>query len=201
MEIAVIGTGYVGLVSGACFAEMGNRVTCVDVDQTKIDNLKQGILPIYEPGLDTIVDDNVKAGRLLFTTSLPDAIAEAEACFIAVGTPPGEDGSADLQYVLAVAEEIGQHLQRYLLIVDKSTVPVGTAEKVSAAGRRKQAGQNIEATQSFLKKVMPLAILCVPTESSSVPIPIALGQSWKIFTRRLTVTTSAPYLWACATPK
>ncbi|GAA0533903.1 UDP-glucose/GDP-mannose dehydrogenase family protein [Pigmentiphaga daeguensis] len=132
MNIAVVGTGYVGLVTGACFAEMGNTVTCVDVDSKKIEGLKQGKLPIYEPGLDNIVINNYNTGRLLFTTSLPDAMTQADMLFIAVGTPPGEDGSADLKYVLAVAKEIGQNLDRYSIIVDKSTVPVGTADKVAA---------------------------------------------------------------------
>ncbi|SEA45471.1 UDPglucose 6-dehydrogenase [Desulfuromusa kysingii] len=133
MNLTVIGTGYVGLVSGACFAEMGNRVTCVDVDQTKIDGLKQGHLPIYEPGLETIVERNFKEGRLGFSTCLADTITESNLFFIAVGTPPGEDGSADLQYVLAVAREIGQLMTQYSVIVDKSTVPVGTADLVHAA--------------------------------------------------------------------
>jgi UDPglucose 6-dehydrogenase len=133
MKITVIGTGYVGLVTGACFAEMGNDVTCVDVDKGKIDRLKQGILPIYEPGLDVIVVNNSKAGRLRFTTSLVEAMRDSSVYFIAVGTPPGEDGSADLQYVLAVAQEIGQHLNEYAVVVDKSTVPVGTGDKVRGA--------------------------------------------------------------------
>jgi UDPglucose 6-dehydrogenase len=133
MKLSVVGTGYVGLVTGACFAEMGNVVTCVDIDEVKIENLKKGILPIYEPGLDEIVKNNYREGRLKFTTSLPDSLEGAQACFIAVGTPPGEDGSADLQYVLAVAREIGANLKDYCAIVDKSTVPVGTAEKVRAA--------------------------------------------------------------------
>lgn len=133
MKLTVVGTGYVGLVTGACFAEMGNEVTCVDVDRNKVERLKQGILPIYEPGLDSIVSGNFKAGRLRFTTSLPEAMHDTHVFFIAVGTPPGEDGSADLQYVLAVAHEIGRHLNEYAVIVDKSTVPVGTADKVRAA--------------------------------------------------------------------
>jgi len=133
MKLTVVGTGYVGLVTGACFAEMGNDVICVDVDQNKVERLKQGILPIYEPGLDAIVIGNYKAGRLAFTTSLPEAMRDSNVCFIAVGTPPGEDGSADLQYVLAVAREIGQHLSEYSVVVDKSTVPVGTADQVRAA--------------------------------------------------------------------
>jgi UDPglucose 6-dehydrogenase len=133
MNITVVGTGYVGLVTGACFAEMGNVVTCVDIDQGKIERLKKGILPIYEPGLDSIVIKNHDAGRLLFTTRLADTMDDNDVFFIAVGTPPGEDGSADLQYVLAVAREIGAHMQRPAIIVDKSTVTVGTADKVRAA--------------------------------------------------------------------
>ena len=133
MHLTVIGTGYVGLVAGASFAEMGNTVTCVDQDADKVAGLKQGVLPIYEPGLKTMVADNYANGRLRFVTSLAEAMQDSNVYFIAVGTPPGEDGSADLRHVLAVAQEIGQHLRRYALIVTKSTVPVGTAEKVRAA--------------------------------------------------------------------
>ncbi|MBT3364800.1 MAG: UDP-glucose/GDP-mannose dehydrogenase family protein [Flavobacteriales bacterium] len=132
MKITVVGTGYVGLVSGACLADVGMDVTCVDIDQQKIANLKKGILPIYEPGLDHIVSRNVAAGRLHFTSTLSDAIVGSETVFIAVGTPPGEDGSADLQYVLKVAQSIGEHMQDYLVVVTKSTVPVGTASKVQS---------------------------------------------------------------------
>jgi len=133
MHITVVGTGYVGLVTGACFSEMGNHVICVDVDQKKLDNLKNGILPIYEPGLEPIVLKNYEQGLLKFSNSLPEAMKESDIYFIAVGTPPGEDGSADLSYVLSVAREIGQHLTQYAVVVDKSTVPVGTADKVRAA--------------------------------------------------------------------
>lgn len=134
MNIVVVGTGYVGLVTGTCFAEMGNTVTCVDVDTAKIEGLKNGRLPIYEPGLDDLVARNFAEGRLRFTTSLPEAMADASVYFIAVGTPPGEDGSADLQYVLGVARELGQHMKHpFNVVVDKSTVPVGTAAKVTAA--------------------------------------------------------------------
>jgi UDPglucose 6-dehydrogenase len=133
MNISVIGTGYVGLVSGACFAEMGHTVTCVDIDHQKIENLKNGALPIYEPGLEEIVKKNYRDGRLRFTTVLSEATEHATIHFIAVGTPPGEDGSADLRYVLGVAKELGQCLVGdYNVIVDKSTVPVGTADKVKA---------------------------------------------------------------------
>lgn len=133
MKVVVVGTGYVGLVTGACLADVGMDVTCVDVNVQKIENLHKGILPIYEPGLDDIVERNVRKERLHFSTSLKQAIVGAEVAFIAVGTPPGEDGSADLQYVLAVASEIGAHMANHLVVVTKSTVPVGTAEKVRAA--------------------------------------------------------------------
>ncbi len=133
MNLTVIGTGYVGLVTGTCFAEMGHFVTCVDVDANKVERLKLGEIPIYEPGLEPLVQSNFRDGRLKFTTDLAEAMATSDVYFIAVGTPPGEDGSADLQYVLAVAREIGRNLERYAVVVDKSTVPVGTADKVSAA--------------------------------------------------------------------
>lgn len=133
MRIAVVGTGYVGLVTGTCFAEVGIDVTCIDIDQKKIDNLKQGILPIYEPGLEEMVTRNVEAGRLHFSTRLGESIAGCDVAFIAVGTPPGEDGSADLKYVLGVASEIGEHMNDYGVVVTKSTVPVGTAKKVKQA--------------------------------------------------------------------
>ena len=132
MNIAVVGTGYVGLVSGACFADMGVHVTCVDIDEQKIENLKNGIVPIYEPGLDVMVKRNVEAGRLKFTTSLKEVIDDVSVVFSAVGTPPDEDGSADLKYVVSVAREFGQHIKRYTVLVTKSTVPVGTARKVKA---------------------------------------------------------------------
>ena len=130
MNIAIVGTGYVGLVSGTCFAEMGVNVTCVDIDKSKIDRLEQGEIPIYEPGLEEMVARNVKAGRLKFSTSLAEVLPEVKIVFSAVGTPPDEDGSADLRYVLDVARTIGQYMERYVVVVTKSTVPVGTARKV-----------------------------------------------------------------------
>ena len=133
MKIVIVGTGYVGLVSGTCFAEMGVEVTCVDVSQEKIESLKQGVIPIFEPGLEDLVLKNMKDGRLRFTTSLPEVLDEAEVVFSAVGTPPDEDGSADLSYVLEVARTIGQNMKKYVLVVTKSTVPVGTAQKVRQA--------------------------------------------------------------------
>ncbi len=133
MKIAVIGTGYVGLVSGTCFAETGNIVTCVDIDQAKIDRLTQGEITIYEPGLEKMFLKNLRDGRLKFTTDLNEGILEAQIVFLALPTPPGEDGSADLKYILGVADKIGKLLEDYKVIVDKSTVPVGTADKVKAA--------------------------------------------------------------------
>ncbi|MBE6260201.1 MAG: UDP-glucose/GDP-mannose dehydrogenase family protein [Prevotella sp.] len=133
MKIAIVGTGYVGLVSGTCFAEMGANVTCVDVDANKIDKLKNGIMPIYEPGLEELVKRNVEYGRLQFTTDLTEVLDDVEVVFSAVGTPPDEDGSADLKYVLAVARQFGQNINKYTILVTKSTVPVGTAKKVKAA--------------------------------------------------------------------
>lgn len=133
MKITVVGTGYVGLVSGACFADVGIEVVCVDVDQQKIEGLKNGIMPIYEPGLEEIVKRNFASGRLKFSTDLGEAIQGSQVAFIAVGTPPGEDGSADLKYVLAVADEIGRKMTDYMVVATKSTVPVTTGEKVRAS--------------------------------------------------------------------
>lgn len=144
MKIAIVGTGYVGLVSGACFAEMGIDVTCVDIDQAKIERLRAGDIPIYEPGLDELVLRNSQEGRLHFTTRLADCLDGVEAVFSAVGTPPDEDGSADLRYVLEVAREVGRHMQHYLVVVTKSTVPVGTARKVEAAIREELTKRGVD---------------------------------------------------------
>lgn len=158
MNISIIGTGYVGLVTGTCFAEMGNTVWCIDVNKKKIEGLKNGILPIYEPGLEEMVMRNAKEGRLKFTTHYSDAITSSTICFIAVGTPPGEDGSADTQYVLAAASEIAEHIQNYTIIVDKSTVPVGTSVLVentikSVLEKRKLSIDfNVVSNPEFLKE-------------------------------------------------
>lgn len=158
MKIAIVGTGYVGLVTGTCFAEIGVNVVCVDTDSEKIEALKKGIIPIYENGLEEMVIRNAKAGRLQFTTSLEECLNEVEAVFSAVGTPPDEDGSADLSYVLQVAHTIGQNLQKYVLVVTKSTVPVGTADKVRAVIREEleRRGVNIPfdvaSNPEFLKE-------------------------------------------------
>lgn len=147
MNVTIFGTGYVGLVTGACLADMGHHVLCVDVDTAKVEGLKKGVIPIYEPGLESIVTANVAAGQLNFTTSAAEGVAHAEIQFIAVGTPPDEDGSADLKYVLAVATSIATHMQSNKVIVNKSTVPVGTADKVTATVR--QVLQNRQANISF----------------------------------------------------
>lgn len=158
MNIAIVGTGYVGLVSGTCFAEMGVNVTCVDVDTSKIEKLKQGIIPIYEPGLEDMVHKNVEAGRLHFVTDLASVLDEVDVVFSAVGTPPDEDGSADLKYVLEVARTIGRNMNKYLVVVTKSTVPVGTAQKVKTTIRAEldKRGVNIDfdvaSNPEFLKE-------------------------------------------------
>lgn len=158
MKITVIGTGYVGLVTGACLSDVGIEVTCIDIDQKKIDGLKNGILPIYEPGLEEIVKRNYHKGRLNFSTDLGEAIEGSQAAFIAVGTPPGEDGSADLKYVLAVADQIGKTMTDYLVVITKSTVPVGTAEKVRRAVadtlelRDVDFGFDVASNPEFLKE-------------------------------------------------
>ncbi len=158
MKIAIVGTGYVGLVSGTCFAETGVDVTCVDVNHKKIESLKNGIIPIYEPGLEEMVTRNIKENRLNFTTSLESCLDDVEVVFSAVGTPPDEDGSADLKYVLEVARTIGKHMNKYVLVVTKSTVPVGTAKKVRAAIQEEldKRGVNIEfdvaSNPEFLKE-------------------------------------------------
>jgi UDPglucose 6-dehydrogenase len=158
MKIAVVGTGYVGLVTGTCLAEVGIDVTCIDIDAKKIENLKKGILPIYEPGLEELVLRNMEAGRLHFSTSLKDSVKGCDVAFIAVGTPPGEDGSADLKYVIGVAREIGQHIEDYTVVVTKSTVPVGTAKKVKAAVQEELDKRNariifdVASNPEFLKE-------------------------------------------------
>ncbi|MDD2310241.1 MAG: UDP-glucose/GDP-mannose dehydrogenase family protein [Desulfuromonadaceae bacterium] len=158
MKICIFGAGYVGLVAAACFAESGNSVIAVDIDQTRIEGLKQGIIPIYEPGLKEMILRNQAEGRLSFTVDMKEAVRASLVCFIAVGTPPGEDGSADLQYVLSVARDIGRAMNSFKIIVDKSTVPVGTADKVRAAVQEELAirGDNLEfdvvSNPEFLKE-------------------------------------------------
>ena len=152
-KIAVVGTGYVGLVTGTCFAETGNQVICIDIDADKVEKMKNGIIPIYEPNLDTIFERNISAKRLSFTTSLEDGIKDAEIIFLALPTPPGEDGSADLSYILGVAEQLGKLITEYKVIVDKSTVPVGTAEKVHAViAKNAQVDFAVVSNPEFLRE-------------------------------------------------
>ena len=149
MKVGIIGSGYVGLVAAACFAEMGNKVICVDVDQKKIENLKKGIVPIYEPGIEQLVSENQKKGTLYFTTNIKDSLDEAKVVFIAVGTPMGDDGSADLRFVLQVAKDIGNKMSHHLVVVDKSTVPVGTADLVKEIIQRALSDRNSDLTFDF----------------------------------------------------
>jgi UDPglucose 6-dehydrogenase len=168
MKIAVIGTGYVGLVSGTCFSELGIRVSCLDIDKNKIDNLNKGILPIWEPGLKDMVDDNMRKGLLSFTSDYAEALKDADAAFICVGTPPDEDGSADLQYVLAVAREIGRNINDYIVVVTKSTVPIGTSEKVrkavadEIAARKLDIKFDVASNPEFLKEGSAIADFMKP---------------------------------------
>lgn len=168
MKIAVIGTGYVGLVSGTCFSELGVRVSCLDIDQKKIDNLNNGILPIWEPGLKDMVDDNMRKGLLSFTSNYAEALKDADAAFICVGTPPDEDGSADLKYVLAVAREIGRNISDYIVVVTKSTVPIGTSEKVrkavadEIAERKVDIKFDVASNPEFLKEGSAVADFMKP---------------------------------------
>ncbi|MBN2964639.1 UDP-glucose/GDP-mannose dehydrogenase family protein [Sulfurospirillum sp. T05] len=178
MKISVIGTGYVGLVTGTCFAQMGNAVTCVDVDEAKIAKLQEGIIPIYEPGLEEMVKQNAQKGSLVFSTRLPESLQGAQAVFIAVGTPMGEDGSADLRYVLAVAQGIGEHMEHPLVVVTKSTVPVGTADKV----------------RQSIAKALEKRGLAVPFYVASNPEFLKEGAAIKDFMKpdRVVVGTDAP---------
>ena len=168
MNIVVIGSGYVGLVSGTCFAEMGNKVTCVDIDPVKIEKLNKGVLPIFEPGLEQMVLKNVQNKNLLFTTDIAYAMNDAEIVFIAVGTPMGTDGSADLQYVLTVAKSIGKNMQKRAVVVDKSTVPVGTADKVKAIiqleldSRKSELEFDVVSNPEFLKEGAAIADFMKP---------------------------------------
>jgi UDPglucose 6-dehydrogenase len=158
MKVTIVGSGYVGLVTGACFSEVGINVTCVDIDQKKIENLNKGIIPIYEPGLENMITRNMKKGRLSFTTKIEEALEDSEVLFISVGTPPDEDGSADLKYVVAVARDCGKYMKNYMLIVTKSTVPVGTSKKVRSAVQEELAKRNaniefdVASNPEFLKE-------------------------------------------------
>ncbi len=186
MNIAIVGTGYVGLVSGTCFAEMGVDVTCIDIDEAKVKALKEGIIPIYEPDLDGMVKRNVEQGRLHFTTNLADCIDEVDIVFSAVGTPPDEDGSADLRYVLEVARTFGQNIKKYTLLVTKSTVPVGTAAKVKAAIAEELAKRgedipfDVASNPEFLKEGAAIADFMRPDR---VVVGVDSERARKLMTR------------------
>ena len=175
MKITIFGTGYVGLVTGACLADVGHQVTCVDVDAAKIEGLTNGVVPIFEPGLEDVVSRNVEEGRLTFTTDARAAIEFGTLIFNAVGTPPGEDGSADLSHVLAVAATIGAHIDGYKVVVNKSTVPVGTVELVAGRIARRHAEppstSTSAPTRSFSRRAARSRISHAPPASSSAPIP------------------------------
>ncbi len=186
MKISIIGTGYVGLVSGTCFAETGIIVTCVDVDQDKIEKLNRGIVPIYEPGLETMIKNNVEKKRLFFTTDIKESLVDCDATFIAVGTPPGEDGSADLQYVLKVAGDIGKYMNDYLVVIDKSTVPIGTSEKVRKAIKKEleKRKSNIEfdvaSNPEFLKEGAAISDFLKPDR---IVVGVDSERAEKVFSR------------------
>ena len=186
MKITVIGTGYVGLVSGTCFSELGVRVSCLDIDKNKIDNLNKGILPIWEPGLKDMVDDNMRKGLLSFTSDYAEALKDAEAAFICVGTPPDEDGSADLKYVLAVAREIGRNINEYMVVITKSTVPIGTSEKVRKAVADEIAARNLDikfdvaSNPEFLKEGSAIADFMKPDR---VVVGVDSEQAKELMTR------------------
>ena len=186
MKIAVIGTGYVGLVTGTCFSELGVRVSCLDIDKNKIDNLNKGILPIWEPGLKDMVDDNMRKGLLSFTSDYAEALKDADAAFICVGTPPDEDGSADLKYVLAVAREIGRNINNYMVVVTKSTVPIGTSKKVRKAVADEIAARNLDikfdvaSNPEFLKEGSAIADFMKPDR---VVVGVDSEQAKELMTR------------------
>jgi UDPglucose 6-dehydrogenase len=193
MKITMIGTGYVGLVSGVCFSDFGHDVVCVDKDPRKIEMLNAGEVPIYEPGLDLLMAKNVEAGRLSFTTDLPSAVADADAIFIAVGTPTRRgDGHADLTYVMAAAEEVASALTGYAVIVTKSTVPVGTNRKVkqTVAKANPTPSSTWPRTRNSCAKVRPSTISCVPTALSSASRPNARPRSWRTSTARFSCAIS-----------
>lgn len=187
MKIAVVGTGYVGLVTGTCFAETGNTVTCIDIDQEKVHKLKNGKITIYEPGLEQLFDRNVKQERLMFTTNLAEGIKAADVIFLALPTPPGEDGSADLKYILKVADDLGPLLEDYTVIVDKSTVPVGTADKVRARVAKKAKVEfDVVSNPEFLREG-------VAVEDFMKPERVVIGTSSQR-ARKIMETLYSPYV-------
>jgi UDPglucose 6-dehydrogenase len=188
-KITVVGTGYVGLVTGTCFAETGNQVICVDIDTKKVERMRQGEIPIYEPHLDVLFERNIKAGRLSFTTNLEEGIKDAEIIFLALPTPPGEDGSADLSYILGVASQLGKIIEDYKVVVDKSTVPVGTAEKVRAAiAANAQVDFDVVSNPEFLREGFAVDDFMKPDRvvigSSSAKAVKVMEQLYKPFVRQ-----------------
>ena len=187
MKIAVVGTGYVGLVTGTCFAETGNTVTCIDIDQEKVNKLKNGRITIYEPGLEQLFDRNIKQNRLMFTTNLAEGIKGADVIFLALPTPPGEDGSADLKYILKVADDLGPLLEDYTVIVDKSTVPVGTADKVrERIAKRAKVDFDVVSNPEFLREG-------VAVEDFMKPERVVIGTSSQR-ARKMMETLYSPYV-------
>lgn len=189
MNIAVVGTGYVGLVSGTCFAEMGNNVICVDINEQKVNQLKNGEIPIYEPQLDLLFERNTKQGRLSFTNSLQEAVDQTQLIFLALPTPPGEDGSADLSYVLGVAEDLGKIIKQYTIVVDKSTVPVGTAEKVRAAiAKNAKVEFDVVSNPEFLREGFAVDDFLKPDRvvigTQSEKAKMVMNDLYKPFTRQ-----------------
>lgn len=189
MNIAVVGTGYVGLVTGTCFAETGNKVICVDIDANKVERMQKGEIPIYEPHLDVLFERNIKQGRLKFTTNLEEAVADAKIIFLALPTPPGEDGSADLSYVLGVAEQLGKIIKEYKVIIDKSTVPVGTAEKVTKAiAKNAQCEFDVVSNPEFLREGFAVDDFLKPDRvvigTSSERARKIMGELYKPFVRQ-----------------
>ena len=187
MKIAVVGTGYVGLVTGTCFAETGNTVTCIDIDHEKVNKLKNGKITIYEPGLEQLFDRNIKQNRLMFTTSLAEGVKEADVIFLALPTPPGEDGSADLKYILKVADDLGPILEDYTVIVDKSTVPVGTADKVrERIAKKARVEFDVVSNPEFLREG-------VAVEDFMKPERVVIGTS-SPRARKIMETLYSPYV-------
>ncbi len=189
MKIAVVGTGYVGLVTGTCFAETGNNVICIDIDETKVQKMKDGEVPIYEPHLDVIFERNIRQGRLHFTTNLKEAIDQSQIIFLALPTPPGEDGSADLSYILSVAKELGGMIDEYKVIIDKSTVPVGTAEKVhNAIAEKASVDFDVVSNPEFLREGFAVDDFLKPDRvvigTSSDKAKEILGRLYKPFVRQ-----------------
>ena len=184
MNITVVGTGYVGLVTGTCLAETGNKVICVDINQEKVDKMKSGVLPIYEPHLDTLFNRNIQSGRLSFTSNLKEAVESSSVIFLALPTPPGEDGSADLSYILGVAEDLGKIITDYKIIINKSTVPVGTTDKVRAAVSKNATVEfDVVSNPEFLREGFAVDDFLKPNRvvigSSSEKARKVLGELYK----------------------